>query len=432
MYDLKYISHKNSRINKLLKALAQLHPKDIDLSLGRIKKLLEKLDNPHLKLSNVIHIAGTNGKGSTATIIFQLLANIGKKVNVYRSPHILSFNERIFLNNKKISDKYLIEVLEKVYDSNDKNPITFFEIFTAGAFLAFSENPSDVNIIEVGLGGKLDATNVIKNNKISIITPIGLDHKNFLGEKITEIAAEKAGIIESNGITICSKQEKKVYPVLAKKIIQKKNISFIYGKDWIIKNKIMSYKNINIDLSNLSLLGDHQYLNAGCAILACENMYNLEIKPKKIITGLSQISWPGRLQKIEGRLHNKYKDINIWIDAAHNGLGFKVLEDWIKKNKLNRLAMILGLGTNKDINDIIPYIVKINPSILCLVKNFKISNINPYKIKKVSDALKVNTIVSENISSSIEMCSSFLKNRCNKNLLVTGSISLISEVLELD
>ena len=166
MYDLKYISHKNSRINKLLKALAQLHPKDIDLSLGRIKKLLEKLNNPHLKLSNVIHIAGTNGKGSTATIIFQLLANIGKKVNVYRSPHILSFNERIFLNNKKISDKYLIEVLEKVYDKNDKSPITFFEIFTVGAFLAFSENPSDVNIIEVGLGGKLDATNVIKNNKM--------------------------------------------------------------------------------------------------------------------------------------------------------------------------------------------------------------------------------------------------------------------------
>ena len=165
MYDLKYISHKNKTINKLLRKLVQMHTKDIDLSLSRINKILKKIDNPHLNLLNVIHIAGTNGKGSTATIIFQLLKNMGRKVNVYRSPHLLSFNERIFINNKKISDNYLIEILEKVYDRNDNSPITFFEIFTAAAFLAFSENPADVNIIEVGLGGKLDATNVIKSNK---------------------------------------------------------------------------------------------------------------------------------------------------------------------------------------------------------------------------------------------------------------------------
>ena len=173
MDKLKYIEHRNKKINQLLKKIAGLHPRDIDLSLNRIKRLLARLKNPQSKINNVIHIAGTNGKGSTATIIFHLQMKLGRKVNIYRSPHLLLLNERIFIQNKQISDSYLFSILNYVYKKNNNESITFFEIFTAATLFAFSENPSDVNILEVGLGGRFDATNVFNKKKISIITTIG-------------------------------------------------------------------------------------------------------------------------------------------------------------------------------------------------------------------------------------------------------------------
>ena len=196
LQSYKYITHKNKKIEDILKSFFLLHPNNIDLSLERIKKLLKKLNNPHKKIKNIIHIAGTNGKGSIATILYYLQKNQGKAVNIYRSPHLVSFNERIHIRNKQVSNQYLLDILEYVKEINDKQPITFFEIITAATFYMFYQNLADLTILEVGLGGQFDATNVIENNLVSIISTIGIDHKEFLGSTIKAIANEKVEIIK--------------------------------------------------------------------------------------------------------------------------------------------------------------------------------------------------------------------------------------------
>ncbi len=432
MDKLKYIKHRNKKINQLLKKIAGLHPRDIDLSLIRIKRLLAKLKNPQSKINNVIHIAGTNGKGSTATIIFQLQMKSGRKVNIYRSPHLLLLNERIFIQNQQISDSYLFSILNYVYKKNNNEPITFFELFTAATLFAFSENPSDVNILEVGLGGRFDATNVFNKKKISIITSIGLDHKNYLGDDVISIAREKAGIINNNSIVICSKQTKIVQEYLKERIDKKKVKSLIFNKEWKIINKVLYHKEDKIDLSALSLNGRHQYFNAACAVLACKEIRDLDMQNEIITKGLGDIHWPGRLQKVEGKIKAKYKKLDVWIDAAHNELGFEVLKDWVIDRKLNKLVMILGLGVNKDIIDIMPKIKKINPKLLCLVRKLRIGNHDPKNIELLAKKFDIETIISENLQSSLEISNKLMKKMNIKNLLITGSISLISEVLEFE
>ena len=194
----KFINHSNSKIDKILKRILRLHPDEISLSLERIKILLKKLNNPQNNLPYAIHIAGTNGKGSVATSIYELQKLYGKKVHVYRSPHLVSFNERIIIANKKVSDDRLYKALKHVYEINDNYTITFFEFFTATAFYLFSLSKADLLVCEVGLGGRYDATNILnEKKKACIITSIGIDHKEFLGSNIKNIAKEKSGILKN-------------------------------------------------------------------------------------------------------------------------------------------------------------------------------------------------------------------------------------------
>ena len=194
------------QLNKLLIQLVNLHPKYIDLSLERLSKLLKKLDNPHLSLPPTIHIAGTNGKGSTLSYIRSILVENNLNVHAYVSPHLKLFNERIILSNKNIKTKKLLDTLNLVKKINNNNPITFFEITTAAAFYLFSKEKADFLILETGLGGRLDATNVIRKSLIDIITPISIDHQEFLGGNILEITNEKLGIIKKGSHIIVSKQ----------------------------------------------------------------------------------------------------------------------------------------------------------------------------------------------------------------------------------
>ena len=302
MFSKNYIYHSDKKINSLLLKLFSLHPNEIDLSLKRIEKLLKKIGNPHLKIPKVIHIAGTNGKGSTATIIYELQKKFGKKVHLYRSPHLITFNERIHISNKEISNEYLKEILERISIVNKNDPITFFEITTAAAFLSFSENYADLVILEVGLGGKFDATNVIKNKAASIITAIGIDHTEYLGNTLSKITREKVGIVTSNSLLISTKQKKSVNNIIKATAKDKKCKSYIYGLDWLIKNKTLFFDNNKINLSQLSLIGDHQLYNASCAIIACKKIKDLDFDKKKALAFIQNIKWLGRLHKIEGNI----------------------------------------------------------------------------------------------------------------------------------
>ena len=212
-----------NKSDKILKRLELLHPKKIDLSLIRIRKLLSKMNNPHLNLPKIIHVAGTNGKGSVTSFLRSIFESAGLQVHTYTSPHLIRFNERIRINSKLISNRELSLLLEECESFNKGEPITFFEITTAAAFLAFSRSKSDIVLMETGLGGKFDATNMIERKVCSVITPVSMDHMNFLGTTITKIAQEKIGILKNSENVIISKQQKSVRRILRSEIKKKKN-----------------------------------------------------------------------------------------------------------------------------------------------------------------------------------------------------------------
>ena len=291
---------------KILKRLELLHPKKIDLSLSRLEKLLKKLGNPQHQISPIIHVAGTNGKGSVVAFLRSILENNKFKINTYTSPHLIRFNERIRINSRLITNNYLTELLEECESYNNGNQITFFEITTAAAFLAFSRTQSDFTLIETGLGGKYDATNIIKSSLCSVITPISMDHMNFLGTTISKIASEKLGILKKNSIAIISKQKKSLYPLIQKKIKQKGAIPLQEGKDWGIinidskKNKFsMFYKNKKLEFPYPGLFGNHQIENASTAIATILSLNKVKFSFSNIKNGITRVSWPGRMQKLD-------------------------------------------------------------------------------------------------------------------------------------
>ena len=234
-----YTKEKFSKIKKfeitLEKKLQQLHPKKIDLSLERINKLLYKLGNPQKKIKNIIHIAGTNGKGSVLAFLKSFIQASGFTVNTYTSPHLINFNERINLNGQNISDKFLELLLDICSKKNNGKPITFFEMTTVAAFLAFNKKPANFTILETGLGGRLDATNIIKKPIVTIINEISIDHTNFLGSNIKQIAKEKSGIIKRNSPVVIGKQKKEALKIIKEVASNLKVKTFFYKKDWFIK-----------------------------------------------------------------------------------------------------------------------------------------------------------------------------------------------------
>ncbi len=319
----------------IFKRLLNLHPKFSDLSLKRITSLLKDIKFDEKKLPPIIHIAGTNGKGSTASILKSILNNHGYSTHLYTTPHLVSFNERIQLNSKKISNKRLVEYLEFCEKKNKRKLITFFEITTAAAFKAFQDHPADFLILEVGLGGRFDATNVIKKKKISAITPISLDHQDYLGNSLSKIAFEKLGIVNSKSINFINKQKPQVIKYI-KHQFKKRNLKGnFYKDDWIIKSNFYVSDNIKINLNDISLLGSHQKINAGLSIHIARSILKNNFNIDLTIKALKKCSWPGRLQLIsKGKLTKKilkFKD--IYLDGFHNIDGMRALISSINTNK---------------------------------------------------------------------------------------------------
>ena len=424
------IKHKNKKIEDILKSFFLFHPKNIDLSLERINRLLKKLNDPQKKIKNIIHIAGTNGKGSIATILYNLQKSEGKTVNIYRSPHLLSFNERIHIKNKEISNHYLLNILQYIKFVNNDEPITFFEIITVAAFFMFHENKADVTILEVGLGGRFDATNVIEKSLVSIISTIGIDHKEFLGSTIKLIASEKVGIIKKKSVVISSKQTINARKIIQNKSLEMSNKLFEYNKHWKIKNKIFYHNDTQVNLEKISLIGAHQYINFSCALIACIKVKKLNIDLKSLDKILPKIYWRGRLEKVDSTLYPKFKNFEIWIDVAHNKLGFSVLVDWIKKTKIDSFYMILALGIKKDYLSIIKEIKKVNPEILYIVSGKSFRSHDPKSIKRATDKIKIKSVIFEGIFDALNSIKKLDNNYKKKKIIITGSIGLVGNFLE--
>ncbi len=308
---------------------------DFEAVFDRITPILTRLGNPHKKLSPSIHITGTNGKGSTASFLAKILQENGYSVNLYTSPHIHNCNERIALNGSEISDSYLHEIVEKVRIATDKSPITFFEAFTIMAILAFFERKSDFNIFEVGMGARIDATNIVENRAASIITPISFDHQEYLGDTIAKIAFEKAHILRPNTPLILGPQ-----PIEALQIIE------LIANDQ--NSKIIKY-NPDLAIPAPSLKGDHQYINASIAISCALNLENVKLQDDKIKQAIQSTKWPNRIEKITNGLNKFLSDKSeIYIDSAHNVGGAFALAKWIDETNEKDVKNIAIVGFSRD------------------------------------------------------------------------------------
>ena len=319
----------------IFQRLLNLHPKFSDLSLGRIKKLLNKIDFDENLLPKIIHIAGTNGKGSTAAILKSILNHHGYSTHVYSTPHLVNFNERIQLRSKNISNQKLLKYLKLCENKNQGNLITFFEITTAAAFKAFQDHKADYLILEVGLGGRFDATNILKKTKYAAITPISLDHQDYLGNSLNQIAFEKLGILNSKSIIFINRQKTNVMKFIKLQLKKRKLNAELFNNHWKIKSNFYLSDDTKVNLSKLSLLGSHQLINAGLGIHLAKNILKEKFEIKKTEKALKNCVWPGRLQEIKGGLLNKKikKSKNIILDGFHNIDGMKAFLASLPKNK---------------------------------------------------------------------------------------------------
>ncbi|MER8508396.1 folylpolyglutamate synthase/dihydrofolate synthase family protein [Mesorhizobium sp. M0199] len=344
-----------------IESLMALHPKGFDLSLDRISRLLERLGNPQDQLPPVIHIAGTNGKGSCAAFSRALLEAAGYRVHVHTSPHLVNWHERYRLaadgGGRLVDDKVFAEAIARVAKANQGQKITVFEILTAVTFVLFSEYPADAVILEVGLGGRFDATNVIAEPAVSVIMPVSLDHEAYLGDRVELIAAEKAGIIKRGCPVVIGAQESETAQQVLIETAERLDCpAFVYGQDFLAyeENGRMVYQDEDglMDLPPPRLPGRHQFANAAAAIAAVKAA-GFEISHRAAEKAMTNVAWPGRMQKLpQGRLSELApKGADIWLDGGHNpGAGVVVAEALAEQEDKNPrpLFLISGMINTKD------------------------------------------------------------------------------------
>ena len=412
-----------TKTDQLLKEFIHLNPKYIDLSLKRLEILLKKLDNPHRNLPPTIHIAGTNGKGSTLSFIKNILMENNYSIHSYTSPHLEKFNERICINNKEINSVKLLNSLKYVKKINKNEPITFFEITTAAAFLLFSRHKADFLILETGLGGRLDATNIIPKKFISIITAIDIDHEEFLGKTIKKITKEKLGIVKNTENVIIAKQKIEVESFIKKKLKKQKNV-FYFNKDYnfkIINGKkfLFKFQNIEKNISRPQLQGIHQLENAATAITSAiilnKNSYN--IKLSSISKSISNTKWPGRIERI------KYNNKFIIFDGSHNLSGADKLNKYLISNKL-KPNVIFGMLNNKKAFEFLKILKNNIDTLYPITIPGELNTFTKSEIYKFSKNLKIKSLLKSNFKN----INKSIMSMHNKHILITGSLYLIGKI----
>ena len=345
----------------LIARLARLHPKKIDLSLGRLERLLARLGNPERHVPPVIHIAGTNGKGSTVAFLRAMMEAAGLGVHVYTSPNLVHFNERFRIARQGggvlVGDAELADALAECERENAGDPITFFEITTAAAFLLFSRNPADALLLEVGLGGRLDATNVIDRAAATVITPVSIDHTEFLGATVKEIAGEKAGILRRGVPAIVAHQEAQVLGVIERQARHVGASLAVSGEQWRAHEEggrlVYADDEGLLDLPRPRLMGRHQIENAGTAIAALRFSGAFKIPYAAIEAGMTGVEWPARMQNLSsGRLLPRLpQGSELWLDGGHNvagGLAIAAALAELEERAPRPLVLVVGMLGTKD------------------------------------------------------------------------------------
>jgi len=352
------------KTESVLQRLIDLHPKKIDLSLGRVGELLAKLGRPQEKLPPVVHVAGTNGKGSTIAFLRAFLEAAGYRTHVYTSPHLIHFRERVRLAGRIIDDGELVKLLEECETANDGRPITFFEITTAAAFLAFSRTPADILLLETGLGGRLDATNIVLKPALSVITPISIDHMQFLGSTLAAIAEEKSGILKNGVIGVIAPQKSEAQAVIEARAEKVGAPLSSFARDWNVRPLHMRSSEVSAvttamhfegsrifaNLPAPGLAGHHQMFNAATALACLEHLGGFSVDEAALARGIEEVEWPGRLQRItRGPLVDGLdKGWELWIDGGHNPAAGEILAATAKSWGPAPLDLVFGMLNSKN------------------------------------------------------------------------------------
>ena len=342
----------------ILARMMSLHPKVIDLTLDRVWRLLDRLDNPQDRLPPVIHIAGTNGKGSTQAMIRAGLEARGASVHAYTSPHLARFHERIRLAGALISEDALTALLDRTHTANGPDPITYFEITTVAALLAFAETPADYTLLEVGLGGRLDATNVVAKPALTVITPVDLDHQSYLGDTLALIAGEKAGILKRGVPCVVGPQHDEGLDVIEARAARVGAPLLVHGQHWHVTTErdrlIYQDERGRLALPLPALPGPHQIGNAGMAIAALRHLSataGLSATDEDCCTkAMTQVTWPARMQRLTtGALVDLARPAELWLDGGHNPAAGLVLAATLAALPPRPTHLICGMLNTKDI-----------------------------------------------------------------------------------
>jgi dihydrofolate synthase/folylpolyglutamate synthase len=412
--------------------------KQHDLQL--MQTLLSAMENPHKNLPPTIHVAGTNGKGSTVAMLRSVFEASGYKVHTYTSPHLVEFNERINLAGKNISDYHLFELLAKVRAKAEGLNLepSFFEGTTLAAFLAFESIPADLLILETGMGGRIDSTNVIEKPILTIITTISFDHTRHLGNSLTEIAKEKAGIIKEGVPCVIGAQSDEVYEVLIDRCNKLNSPAFCYEYDYAIEETndglmYRSKKHSVIIPYPLFLLGQHQYLNASSVVAAIMLINdNFKIQKEKIAAGIANTKWPGRIEMVDPKKysHLSSENIKIYLDGAHNEGGACVLSSWIKEYIKKPVYIIIGMTNNRDIEKFCQYFQGLIIEGRAVKVLSEPSSYNPDIIAEKSKKYDINIKSSDSLDLAIKEISTLSANN-EAIILITGSLFLVSDFYKL-
>ena len=425
------------KIQKILKRLLQLHPKSVDLSLDRIKRLLKNLNNPEKKLTNAVQVVGTNGKHSFCSTLREIFETAGYTVNMNISPSLRKFNERYYISGEYISDNKLHDLLLEVEKINRGQNITFHEFICACFFLEASRNKSDINILESGLFFRLDASNVLEKNIASIIMPIGVDHKDFLKEgTIDEIVYEKCSHLLKGSKIIIAEQKKNVLQKIKKNISNNSSEKVIFDENYSYKKNINGfvYKDefgkINLPLPNL--VGDFQISNVSTAIATARQLNQFKIKDSHIKQSITKIRSEGRLQRItRGKLRKYVSENNqIIIDGAHNVLAASVIRNYLETlNSGRKVFMVLGMMANKEHEEFIKIFKNKIHAIITLNIPNQINFIKKEKLSKIAQSCGIPSKPADSIKSALN---NIAKENDRAIIFCTGSLYFAGEILNLN
>tara|TARA_Y100000817_G_scaffold231391_1_gene183841 strand:+ start:399 stop:1688 length:1290 start_codon:yes stop_codon:yes gene_type:complete len=425
----------NDQIDKLLDGILQLHPKRIDLSLDRVQRLLGKLNNPQGNIKNIIHIGATNGKYSVLRFIQEILRYNKKTTNAYISPHLKRFNERFQLMDEDISNENLFLLLNKVKETNDNDPITFFEATSAAFFEAASKNSADYTLLEVGLGGRLDSSNVVIPT-ISVINSISYDHQDFLGDDIFKISFEKSGIIKKNiPVVIGYQPYEEARQILIDQAQYMEAPTLIYGYDFFIDEKkdtlVYEDQDNSIKFSNIDkTLGQFQIKNLATAIATCLQLYKVEVRDFLLSDMHHNICFPGRFEKLtKGNLYKLISNQNeLYLDGSHNPDGSKNINESLKRLPKKKLCLIIGMINTKDPLKYISEYENID-NITTIAIPDENNSYSSKELKNILSPARDDIQTSESIEEAVRVTSERFPD---SRILICGSLYLAGKILDMN